>query len=62
MITGIKCPYCNKLIYLIMGNPAFTYWICINCKKEFEYDIFWERIIAEAPAQNKLLNEMVRRR
>lgn len=58
MITGIECPYCNKPMRLIMGNPIFTYWICKNCKKEFEYNIFAEKFTAQVPAQEKLLREI----
>ena len=57
MITGIKCPYCNKPMRLIMGDPVYTCWICIDCKKEFEYNVFWEKFTAEAPAQDKLLKK-----
>jgi DNA-directed RNA polymerase subunit RPC12/RpoP len=58
MMTGIECPYCNKPMRLIMGNPVSTYWICKKCKKEFEYHVFWETFTAEAPAQEKLLKEL----
>lgn len=62
MITGIECPYCNKPMHLTMGDPISTYWICKNCNKEFEYNVFWETFTAEAPAQDRLLKEMVGRR
>lgn len=58
MLTGIECPYCNKSMHLIMGDPVCTCWICIDCKKEFAYNVFWEKFIAEAPAQDKLLRDM----
>lgn len=60
-MTGIECPYCNKPMRLIMGNPVSTYWICKKCKKEFEYNIFWETFTAEGPAQEKLLKELDRK-
>lgn len=62
MITGIECLYCKKPMHLIMGNPVCTYWICISCKTEFEYNVFWEKFTAEVPAQDKLLKEMAGRR
>ena len=46
-LEGIHCPYCDKPMKLIMGNPAFTYWFCKDCKKEFEYNIYTEKIIDE---------------
>jgi transposase-like protein len=46
-LEGIHCPYCDKPMKLIMGNPAFTYWLCKDCKKEFEYNIYTEKITDE---------------
>ena len=60
MITGIKCPYCNKPMRLTMGDPVFTYWVCKNCKKEFEYNVILEEFNAEAPAQDKLLKMLAK--
>jgi hypothetical protein len=45
-----------------MENPICTYWICISCKTEFEYNVFWEKFTAEVPAGDKLLKEMVGRK
>ena len=50
-MTGIKCPYCNKPMFLIMGNPVYSYWLCENCNKEFDYNIFWETITAETDSK-----------
>ena len=46
-LEGIHCPYCDKPMKLIMSNPAFTYWLCKDCKKEFKYNVYTEKIIDE---------------
>ena len=50
-LEGIHCPYCDKPMKLIMGNPAFTYWLCKNCKKEFEYNVHTEKITDEVRSE-----------
>jgi hypothetical protein len=49
-------------MFLTMGNPVCTYWICISCKTEFEYNVFWEEFTAEVPAQDKLLKVIAERK
>jgi hypothetical protein len=39
-----------------MGNPAYTYWICVNCEKEFSYDVEREIITGETTAARELLD------
>ena len=51
MLEGIHCPYCDKPILLIMGNPCFSYWLCKECRKEFEYNVFNEKITDEIKSQ-----------
>lgn len=55
MFTGVKCPHCNEPMRLLGGYIYFTYWVCKDCKKEFEYNGDIEKITAEAPAQEKIL-------
>ena len=52
-IEGIHCPYCDKPMKLIMGNAAFSYWLCTNCKKEFEYSVYTEKITDEVRSNMK---------
>ena len=56
MLTGIECPYCNQQMRLTMGNPAFIYWECKNCNKEFEYNAILEKFNSECDIhKDKLL-------
>ena len=41
-------PYCLKCgaeTRLIMGNPAFTYFICPSCDSHFEYNVILEYMV-----------------
>ena len=42
-----SCPCCKDFMRLTCGNPIFSYWICKNCNKEFEYNVFWEQFTKE---------------
>lgn len=47
MFKGQKCPYCKTHMRLTCGNVAFSYWLCNNCNKEFEYNIWTEKFTDE---------------
>ena len=36
------CLNCGKETRLVMGNPAFTYFICPSCDSHFELNVFTE--------------------
>ena len=42
-----SCPCCKDFMRLTCGNPVFSYWVCKNCNKEFEYNVFWEQFTKE---------------
>lgn len=43
----LKCPHCEQSMKLVGGYLIFTYWLCENCKKNYEFDGNLERIIDE---------------
>lgn len=47
MNKTLQCPYCKQLMHLISRNIMFNYWICKNCKKEFEFNIFTKEFTDE---------------
>lgn len=36
------CLNCGTETKLVMGNPAFTYFICPSCNSHFELNVFTE--------------------
>lgn len=46
-ITTLKCPDCQIPMRLLDGNPAFSYWLCEHCRKEFEYNVLIEKFTDE---------------
>ena len=52
----LECPDCFKSMILIAGNPGFSYWVCLQCQNEFEYNVFTECFSDKIHAANHLLN------
>lgn len=38
------CLKCNTETKLIMGNPAFSYFVCPKCQSKFELNVFTEKM------------------
>ena len=52
----LKCPDCLKPMILVAGNPGFSYWVCLKCENEFEYNVFTEYFTDKVHAADYLLN------
>lgn len=47
MATTLKCPRCNRPMYLTCGNAVFSYWKCSKCQKAFEFNVWTEEFTDE---------------
>ena len=39
------CLNCGIETRLVMGNPAFTYFICPHCNSKFQYNVVLEDMV-----------------
>lgn len=54
MSKTLQCPYCKQPMRLTSGNIIYSYWVCKNCKKEFEFNIFTEEFTDEEEIKDNI--------
>lgn len=50
----LECPHCGKPMHLTSGNPIFSYWECLPCKKAFEFNVWTEKFTDEEDMRSSM--------